>query len=210
MSKVFLAVIISYLIGSIPTAYIFGRLVKGVDIREYGSGNVGATNAFRVLGKLPGAIVLLLDIFKGLFVVVFLAGYLMPSADILSANTFRIVTGICAISGHNWTIFLNFKGGKGVAASLGVLIGICVMNPSLWIVIGLSLLVWLTVFLLSRIISLSSIAASAALPVFTALFKSSPELLILSLLLCALSLWRHKANIKRLIEGSEPRLKTLS
>lgn len=210
MSKVFLAVIISYLIGSIPTAYIFGRLVKGVDIREYGSGNVGATNAFRVLGKLPGAIVLLLDIFKGLFVVVFVAGYLMPSADILSANTFRIVTGICAISGHNWTIFLNFKGGKGVAASLGVLIGICVMNPSLWIVIGLSFLVWLTVFLLSRIISLSSIAATAALPVFTALFKSSPELLILSLLLCALSLWRHKANIKRLIEGSEPRLKTLS
>lgn len=210
MVKAAVAIVVSYLIGSIPTAYIFGRLVKGVDIREYGSGNVGATNAFRVLGKLPGAIVLLLDIFKGLFVVVFLAGYLMPSADILSANTFRIVTGICAISGHNWTVFLNFKGGKGVAASLGVLIGICVMNPSLWIVIGLSLLVWLTVFLLSRIISLSSIAASAALPVFTALFKSSPELLILSLLLCALSLWRHKANIKRLIEGSEPRLKTLS
>jgi len=206
MHKVIAAIILGYLIGAMPTAYIFGRILKGIDIRKYGSGNVGATNAFRVLGRFPGILVLLLDVLKGLFVIIFISDYFMPPLDVSGANTFRIITGIAAIVGHNWTVFLNFKGGKGVAVSLGVLVGLCTRNPALWVVIGASVLVWLLVFLASRIISLSSISASIALPVFTVIFRISPELVILAAILCIFSLWRHKSNIRRLMQGSEPRL----
>ena len=117
--KIVFAVIASYLIGAIPTAYIFGRVLKKIDIRQHGSGNVGATNAFRILGKGPGAAVLLIDVLKGAIVTSLVA-------DIfgLTDPLMRVFLGVVVVCGHNWTVFLNFKGGKGIATSLGVLVEI--------------------------------------------------------------------------------------
>jgi len=112
-------IIISYLIGSIPTAYIFGRLLKGIDIRKFGSGNVGATNVLRVLGRAPAIIVLLLDIFKGFLAVVFVADFIALGCQSIPPETLRIILGFSCIAGHNWTVFLGLKGGKGVASTLG-------------------------------------------------------------------------------------------
>jgi len=110
--------VISYLIGSIPTGFIFGKVLKGIDIRQHGSGNMGATNAFRILGKGPGSTVLALDIIKGILPVALVAGWLSPGV------TGSIIAAVAVVCWHNWTCFLNFNGGKGVATSAGVLIGL--------------------------------------------------------------------------------------
>jgi len=120
----FLGFIAAYIIGSVPTAYIFGRVLKGIDIREYGSGNVGATNVFRVIGKGPGIIALIIDIMKGFISATYLASGFMYLAPVTRPELYRILVGLSVIAGHNWTILLRFKGGKGVAASAGVVIGL--------------------------------------------------------------------------------------
>ncbi|MBP7216705.1 MAG: glycerol-3-phosphate acyltransferase, partial [Candidatus Omnitrophica bacterium] len=139
MLWILLGIIISYCIGSFPTAFVFGRLIKGIDIRQFGSGNVGATNALRVLGKKVGITVLCIDIAKG-FICVFVIGYffqgLIPET---LAIVSRLLFGVSCIIGHNWTIFLQFKGGKGVASTLGVLIGLAATIPGLYIVLLLVL-----------------------------------------------------------------------
>ena len=131
------ALVSSYLIGSIPTAYLFVRFLKGADIRKVGSGNVGATNALRVLGKGPGVLVLLLDIFKGFAAVVFLGNYFVNKPGFLEGHNLLILMGLCCICGHNWTIFLQFKGGKGIATSFGVLLALSIQIHGLNIVMGL-------------------------------------------------------------------------
>src|SRR3989338_7947082 len=136
-----ISLILSYLIGSIPTAYLFGRM-KGIDIRRHGSGNVGATNAFRVLGKIPGSVVLLVVGLKGA-VAVTIVGDLFGLEHVGS----RVLLAVAVVMGHNWTIFLNFKGGKGIAASLGALIGLTVKIALIRPVLLFTLLVWLGVFL---------------------------------------------------------------
>jgi len=148
------AVVLSYLVGSIPTAYIFGKVMKGIDIREHGSGNVGATNVFRVLGKRPGTAVLIIDIIKGVIPVVFVAGFLAPYA------VGRIAAAVAAVCGHNWTCFLNFKGGKGVATTLGVLIGLTVAIPEARPAVALCVLSWSLCFAVTGIISASSLVLS--------------------------------------------------
>jgi glycerol-3-phosphate acyltransferase PlsY len=196
----------SYIIGSIPNAYIFGRLFKGVDIRKEGSGNIGATNALRVLGKGPGGTVLVLDIFKGFLVVFFLGNFLSPKIIFFSEEAWRIILGLSCICGHNWTIFLGFKGGKGVATTLGVLLGLAFKIPGLKIILFLIVIIWLMVFLSTRIVSLASILAGIALPIYMLFFKQSQVLLILSIILSFFILLRHKTNLQRLIKGQEPRL----
>jgi len=198
---------ISYLIGSIPTAYIFGRLLKGIDIRKFGSGNVGATNALRVLGKPAGITVLLLDILKGFLVVFFLGNFITSRTAGISDITTRVVLGICGICGHNWTIFLKFKGGKGMATTLGVLLGLAVTVPGLKVAFGLVILTWLIVFLISRIVSLASILCAIALPAYMVVSKAPGILISLSLVICLLIILRHKSNLQRLFQGKEPRLK---
>lgn len=198
---IYLAIVLSYLIGSIPTAYIFGRRLKGIDIREHGSGNVGATNVFRVLGKKPGFIVLFLDILKGVVAVGLLATIFG-----LKENTQLILLGIAAVCGHNWTIFLQFKGGKGIATSLGVLIGFMIMIPSLRIVVGFTVLVWIMFFLITTIVSVSSIIASVFLPLAMVFSHQPIELVVCGVLICLFVVFRHKANIKRLLQGQEPRV----
>jgi glycerol-3-phosphate acyltransferase PlsY len=189
------------LVGSIPWAYIFGRLLKGIDIRQFGSGNVGATNALRVLGRGPGIVVLVLDILKGLLTVVILG-----QTEILS-----IVFGLCCICGHNWTVFLKFKGGKGVATTLGVLLGLAIKISGLRLILGLLAITWLSVFGFWKIISLSSVVTAIVFPVYTVLFKrflKQPNVLIcLSIILSILIILRHKSNLKRLLQGKEPRIK---
>ncbi len=191
----------SYLVGSIPTAYIFGRLYKGIDIRQHGSGNVGATNVFRVLGKGPGTLVLLLDIAKGVLATT-LVGDLFGIESVLG----RVVLGMVVVAGHNWTVFLKFKGGKGIATSLGVLIGLAIKLPMIRPVVFITLLAWLIVFLISRYVSLSSLVASAVLPVSMVLTGQSPEVIFLGIIFCTWVFVRHRPNMKRLLAGTENRV----
>src|SRR4030042_1755327 len=199
-------IILSYLIGSIPTAFLLGKLLKGIDIRNFGSGNVGATNALRVLGRGPAILVLILDILKG-FIAVFVLGNLVASRTTLfEGEAQRIILGISSICGHNWTIFLKFKGGKGIATTLGVLLGLSFRIAGLKYLIILTVLTWLLVFIITKIVSLSSVAAAISLPVNSIFFQESSALKALSILLCCFVILRHKANLKRLLHGKEPRL----
>lgn len=207
MQRIIIGIFLSYLIGSIPTAYIFGRLLKGIDIRNFGSGNVGATNALRVLGRWPGITVLFLDILKGFIPVVFLGNFLSPQINYISPEAFRIILGSSSIAGHSWTFFLKFKGGKGIATSLGVLLGLAIKIPGLKIILVLLVLSWFLIFILTRIVSLASILCAVLLPVYILLFKPTFTLIISSLILSIFVILRHRSNLQRLWLGKEPRLK---
>lgn len=206
MPAIILAAILSYLIGSIPTAYIFVRWIKKADIRKIGSGNVGATNALRVLGKGWGITILVLDILKGLLPVIILGSLFAPSVSLAQERNLFIIIGLSAICGHNWTIFLNFKGGKGVATTLGVLIGLAFKIPGLNIVLGLTVLVWVVSFALIRIISVSSILAAVSFPIFTLIYRQSKLVILVGILLSLFVILRHRSNIQRLLKGEEPSL----
>jgi acyl phosphate:glycerol-3-phosphate acyltransferase len=205
MQRIIPGIIVSYLVGSIPTAYIFGRLLKGIDIRRFGSGNVGAANALRLLGRWPAMAVLLIDVFKGLIAVTFLADPLIANLGGISAQTLRIILGIACICGHNWTVFLKFKGGKGVAATLGVLLGLSLSIPGLKFVVAASIATWFLVFFITKIISASSAATALTLPIYMAFFKQPLALVLLGVFLSSFVILRHRANLKRLIQGKEPR-----
>jgi acyl phosphate:glycerol-3-phosphate acyltransferase len=206
MARIIIASLISYLVGSIPTAYIFGRVLKGIDIRKEGSGNVGATNAFRVLGKTAGITVLVIDVLKGLFCVVvvgmLLSGAALPVSDIVA----RMILGFICICGHNWTVFLQFKGGKGVATTLGVLIGLGIVVPGLGKALLIAVIIWIVTFALFRTVSISSILSSACFPVFVFLFKQPPIIMAVSLILSLFILLRHRGNFQRILQGKERRL----
>ncbi|HSV44104.1 MAG TPA: glycerol-3-phosphate 1-O-acyltransferase PlsY [Candidatus Bathyarchaeia archaeon] len=196
--NIFLGIIFSYLLGSIPTAYIFGRVYKGIDIRDHGSGNVGATNTFRVLGKGPGITVLILDILKGL-IAVWIVGDIFHVASVLG----RVLAGIAAVCGHNWTIFLEFKGGKGIATSLGVLIGLTIKFPSLIFALLICILTWAGTLFLWRYISVSSMAAALILPLAMVVTGQPPEMILLGAVFCVFVIYRHRSNITRLMIGTE-------
>jgi acyl phosphate:glycerol-3-phosphate acyltransferase len=200
-------ILINYLIGSIPTAYIFGRLLKGIDIRQYGSGNVGATNALRVLGKGAGITVLALDIVKGFLPLLLWGDFFALRTAWITPEIVYIILGVSCICGHNWTIFLNFKGGKGIATTLGMLLAIAVKIPGLGLVIGLVLVVWIISFVISRIVSLSSLIAAVALPIFMIIFRQPLTLIIASILLSCFTIYRHKSNIQRLRQGKETKIR---
>jgi acyl phosphate:glycerol-3-phosphate acyltransferase len=197
-------IITSYLVGSVPTAFIFGKLLKGIDIRKFGSGNVGATNALRVLGKRAGATVLFLDIIKGVFPVVFSGFFIRDAGNY--ADIYRIIFGISCICGHNWTIFLKFKGGKGIATTLGVMIGLACKTPGLGVILLLVVLAWLLIFLLSRLVSLASIIGALLLPIAAIAFRQSGVIILSSAILAVFVLLRHKPNIIRLLQGKESRI----
>lgn len=197
MVNLLIAVIVSYIIGAIPFSYILGRLLKGVDIREYGSGNVGATNLIRSVGKLPGLIALFLDISKGIIAVVFVARIFYSTETAFSLPTFKIILGVTVVCGHIWTAFLRFKGGKGVATAIGVFIGLA----PLAMMFGLC--IWGLAALCFRYVSLSSIIMVICLP-FVMLFLREPsEYIYLSVILAVFIIYRHRANIIRLIKGTE-------
>lgn len=203
MIFVFIACIFSYLIGSIPTGYIFGKLVKKIDIREYGSGNVGATNVFRTIGKGYGITVLVIDFLKGFLAVILLAHFIAryaPEIDLLSLYRISIMIGALSISGHIWTCFLSFKGGKGVATTAGVLLALA------WPVLLLALLIWVIIFAKWRYVSLASIVSASLLPVFSIVFGKDILFIIFSSAISITGVYKHKSNIKRLLSGDEKKL----
>ena len=197
-----ISILAAYLLGAIPTAYIFGRLLKGLDIRQHGSGNMGATNAFRVLGKGPGTAVLLIDIIKGLIPVAFVA----PALG-LNNPLALVIIGLIAVCGHNWTVFLQFKGGKGIATTLGVLIGLSMVISGLRPVLLYTVATWVILFLTFGYVSLASIFASVVMPSCMVIVSAPFALVAMSILLCTFIVFRHRANITRLLQGKESRVK---
>ena len=187
----------AFLLGSIPAGFLVAR-AKGIDIRQHGSGNIGATNVFRTLGKPLGILVFVFDALKG-FAAVWLAlklggPFAWPG----------IIAAVAVIAGHNYTPWLGFKGGKGIATSAGVLIA---LMP--WAVLAIAL-VWFAVFFATRYVSLASICAAAALPVAVGALwfygcGGNGPLLGFSVLIAALAIWRHRSNIQRLMAGTEHR-----
>jgi glycerol-3-phosphate acyltransferase PlsY len=184
----------SYLLGSIPTGYLWAR-ARGIDIRAVGSGNIGATNVMRVLGKGPGIAVLLIDALKG-FVPVALAPMVFRGVD---ETVLQIVCCVAVIGGHNWTCWLNFKGGKGIATSAGALLAF------LPVPLTCALGIWILVFGISRYVSLASISAAVAMPVATALIAHDRTLTIFTGILGAIAIYKHRSNIQRLLAGTESR-----
>src|SRR3989338_6609249 len=202
MIKITFTIIGSYLVGSISPSIILGRILKGIDIREHGSGNAGSTNAFRVLGKWAGITVLLLDIFKGYFTVKFIS----PSAGentIISPTLIAILSGFATVTGHVWTVFHSFKGGN---TATGVLIAI-IPIPTI-----LSACIFLIVLLITRYVSLGSMLASLSLPIILITQRQRGinvplELIIFTLIIPVFIIYTHRANIRRLINGEESKVK---
>lgn len=221
--------ILAFIIAATPFGLIIGRMVKGIDIREHGSGNIGTTNVFRVLGKWPGIVCLILDILKGFIPVVLAINLLqfgdrqpiphfafldslrttLPESRQFFVQMVHILTALFAILGHNYSPWLGFKGGKGIATSLGVLLA---LMPFAALIL---FLLFLTVFLISRYVSLASIIAAGSLPLLT-LWGSwhhgriqdgtwNIPLFVFSLAIGILAIWKHRSNIQRLRDGTENR-----
>jgi len=194
----------SYLLGSIPFGYLAGRL-KGTDIRQAGSGNVGATNVVRVLGKGYGYPVFALDVLKG-FGAVKISMLIAPGQppEWNSPEIFGIFAALSSVLGHLYPPWLKFKGGKGVATSAGALFALTPVAT----LIGVA--IWLTVFWLTRYVSLASITAAVVLPIVILVVRSQNQnncgaLVYSSVLVAAVVVWRHRSNLSRLIRGTEPR-----
>lgn len=207
-----LLLMLAYLLGSIPTGYLAGKLLKGIDIRQEGSGSTGATNVLRTLGKVPAIVVLAIDILKGVgaiaavnFAFTHLPGWLFYS-KVVGLN-FAIwqpwmitIAGLLALLGHSKSIWLNFTGGKSVATSLGILLA---MN---WLV-GLSTLgVFALSLAITRIVSLSSIAGAIAVMALMIIFGQPLPLILFAIAGGAYVIWRHRSNIQRILAGTEPKL----
>lgn len=234
--QLWLCPLLAFLLGSIPFGLFIARM-KGIDIRQHGSGNIGATNVLRVVGKKHGIICLILDALKG-FIPTFLAislirfegqragidaladySYVFSQADQWKAQSLQVLTGLLSILGHNYSPWVGFKGGKGIATSAGVLLA---LFPFFGVI--LLIIIWLLLFLTTRYVSVASIGAAAALPVITHLGarfhhinndKSMPTmweagtwnkpLFVFTIIIAALAIWKHRANIRRLREGTESR-----
>jgi len=184
----FLAIVISYLIGSIPFGYLLARL-KGIDIMELGSGNIGATNVWRNLGPVPGLAVLLLDMGKGA-VAVWLGKY-------LGGIETELLAAVAVLFGHSWSVFLRFKGGKMIATGGGVVLA---MSPVLILV---CLVVWLTTVAVTRYVSLGSMLAAVSIPVTMMMIDMSLWHISFGIAMALLAIYKHRANISRILDGTE-------
>ncbi|MEI8186726.1 MAG: glycerol-3-phosphate 1-O-acyltransferase PlsY [Chlorobiaceae bacterium] len=221
--------LVSYIIGSIPTSLMAGKMLKGIDIRNFGSGNAGGTNAFRVLGWKPGLVVTLIDIFKGVIaavsVVAFFKNHPIGAFPEMNEVALSLLAGMSAVIGHVFTLFAGFKGGKGVSTAAGMLIGIAPISMLMVVAIFL-----LTVYM-SRHVSVASMLAAVAFPLIIAIRKyffelgsgldyyirlfGSPflfhdsldyHLMIFGLIVALAIFYTHRANIRRLLSGTESRV----
>jgi acyl phosphate:glycerol-3-phosphate acyltransferase len=204
-------IVLSYLVGSIPTSIIVSKLAKGIDIREHGSGNAGGTNVMRVLGWKHGVFVILLDALKGVLAVVVIARLHYGSMPFQNATPFddftlvQIIAGISAVIGHIWTVFAGFKGGKGIATALGMLLMIATVD--MLVAIG----VFIIVVSISKYVSLGSILGAIAVPVtlvvreniFNVNIPSYNTILPFVIALVMLVIFTHRKNVIRLIKGNE-------
>jgi glycerol-3-phosphate acyltransferase PlsY len=183
----------AYLLGSIPTGLLLAK-AAGVDIRETGSGNIGATNVYRTLGRTVGIMTLLGDCLKGLLPVLLAKKLALPDVWIASI-------GLAAFLGHVYTIFLGFKGGKGVATALGVFLALSPLS------VLLAILLFAVVICIWRYVSLASITAAAAMPLLVALLDRRQVMIAMTFTIAAVVIYKHSANIRRLMEGTENRFK---
>ncbi len=195
----------AYLLGSIPTAVWVGKYFYNIDVREYGSGNAGATNVFRVLGKKAGIPVLLIDVFKG-FLAVFLASWSDYSVGSNPFINLQLVLGIASLVGHIFPVFASFRGGKGIATLLGIIIAV---YPYAAII---SILIFVVVFLVSGYVSLGSMTAAVVFPlvVIFVLNTNTPSLIIFSILIAIMVLITHQKNIERLLKREEPKTRLMN
>jgi glycerol-3-phosphate acyltransferase PlsY len=200
-----LTVVMGYLLGSIPTGFVLAR-AKGVDIRTMGSGNIGATNVMRILGKPLGILVLFFDAAKGWVSCSWVPLFVMRSVGGEGGQgetalvNLAIAGGIASILGHNYTCWLRFRGGKGIATTAGVMLGLAPL--ALLVVLG----IWIAVVALSRYVSLGSTVAAACLPVSVWWLGGLPQVVVVAALLAALAIYKHRSNIQRLIQGTENRI----
>ncbi|HCX2277089.1 TPA: glycerol-3-phosphate 1-O-acyltransferase PlsY [Staphylococcus aureus] len=191
----------SYLIGAFPSGFVIGKLFFKKDIRQFGSGNTGATNSFRVLGRPAGFLVTFLDIFKG-FITVFFPLWLPVHADgpISTFFTNGLIVGLFAILGHVYPVYLKFQGGKAVATSAGVVLGV---NPILLLILAIIFFIVLKIF---KYVSLASIVAAICC-VIGSLIIQDYILLVVSFLVSIILIIRHRSNIARIFRGEEPKIK---
>ncbi len=227
--QLWLCPVLAFLLGSIPFGLIIAK-AKGINIREHGSGNIGATNVLRVVGKKYGITCLLLDALKGFIPVVIAINLVrisghhpqlafdfarpwaleLPPGKAFIGQLLHIITALAAILGHNYSPWVAFRGGKGIATSAGVLLAL--LPP---VAVALLAIIWLLVFLISRYVSVASMVAAAALPVIT-LYGSwshgkiadgtwNKPLFVFSVVIAVLAIWKHRTNIQRLRDGTESR-----
>ncbi|KGG14333.1 Acyl-phosphate:glycerol-3-phosphate O-acyltransferase PlsY [Prochlorococcus sp. SS52] len=187
---------VSYLLGSLPSGYLAGKWILGIDLREIGSGSTGATNVLRHVGKTPALFVFFIDVTKGI-------GAILIAKSFLLDESLQIAAGLASLSGHIWPVWLKGKGGKAVATGLGVFLGIS------WQVGLGSLGIFLLILSIWRIVSLASISAAISLPVLMLINSKetfSIPYIVISFIAMILVLWRHRSNLIRLIKGQEPRI----
>ncbi len=191
-----LLLLASYLLGAVPTSYLIARAVRGIDLREHGSGNLGATNAFRVLGWKGATPIFLFDIFKG-----WLPTALFPLWDGAAGWGWPLAYGAAAIVGHVFSVYVGFRGGKGVATGAGVFLALA---P---IAVLAGLLVWGTLVLTTGYVSVASIAAAAVLPIVVLVLQGAGPVFYLALALAAFVIYAHRSNVRRLLRGEEHRFR---
>ena len=189
------ALAVSYLLGSVPTAYLFVKWLKRVDVRTVGSGNVGATNVTRIAGLKVGAVVFAVDVLKGLLAV----WVVSPVSRGELTTTWQLGCGVAAVLGHMFPVWLRFRGGKGVATAIGVLLG------SMPFIALLCLAMWASCFFIWRYVSVASLAVVVALPIIQLIARQPASAVLLGALLALLITARHRSNIQRLVQGTEHR-----
>jgi glycerol-3-phosphate acyltransferase PlsY len=190
---VLLLVLAAYLMGSVPTSYLVGRL-HGIDLREHGSGNLGGTNAYRVMGLGAGIPVVLVDVAKG-----FIPAYFFPSWDGSAVGDLALLYGLAAITGHVWSVFMRFRGGKGVATGAGVLVALAPTSA----LIGL--LVWIGVVSITRYVSVASISAATLVPLSAWLTDEAASTVLFCAAIAVFVWWTHRDNLRKLARGQENR-----
>ena len=189
----FFSLLLGYLLGSIPSGWLAGRWLKGIDLRELGSGSTGATNVLRQVGKGPALVVFLIDVGKG-------AAAVLLARAFGQSDWIQVLAGLTALAGHIWPVWLNFKGGKAVATGFGMFLGLA------WPVGLASFGVFLLSLWLFRIVSLSSVLAAVSLPLLMIRFSGIGSYILIALVAMGLVLWRHRSNLSRILEGSEPKV----
>lgn len=195
MLTIALSIIIGYIFGSIPSGLVLVKMVCGIDIREYGSKNIGTTNVFRTVGGRMASIVLIADVIKGILAVLLVRYFFESNLQL------ELLTAIASLLGHNYSIFLGFKGGRGVATGLGLIL---LFMPDVCI---FSFTVWLVIVFVTRYVSLGSIVGAFITPI-VAYYRGYPlELVLFALAACVFVIVRHYENMKRLIAGTESKIK---
>ena len=196
-NSLFILIMIAiYLIAAIPTGVVLSRLMGGEDVRQKGSGNIGATNVYRVAGKLAGVLTLIGDTLKGFLPLLAFKTWLEPTPTQLG------IASAVAILGHCYPIYLKFKGGKGVATALGIFL---VLSPK---VVFFALIVFILTVAITRYISLGSVLAALSAPLLILLLNHPQPIFLATLFIAALVIWRHNSNIRRLLDGTENRFKS--